>query len=69
MGLSIDSLSPSSHDAFRGLNAYAWEKTLKGRNSNKQGIEFQFQLSLLQRTTAMKLSPLLNLPMKKGQKR
>jgi len=46
VGLSIDSLSPSSHDAFRGLNG-AWERTLKGAELlKKQGIEFQFQLSV-----------------------
>ena len=46
VGLSIDSLSPSSHDKFRGLDG-AWERTVKGAELlNKHSIEFQFQLSV-----------------------
>lgn len=46
VGLSIDSISPVSHDAFRGLNG-AWESTVKGADLlNKHGIEFQLQLSV-----------------------
>lgn len=46
VGLSIDSLSPSSHDTFRGLNG-AWERTVSGIEAlNRHGIEFQIQLSV-----------------------
>lgn len=46
VGISIDSLSPSSHDAFRGLQG-SWEKMVAGIDIlSRHGMEFQLQFSV-----------------------
>lgn len=45
-GISVDSLDPQKHDAFRGLPG-AWEKTLNGIEACKRhGLSFQIHFSV-----------------------
>jgi len=45
-GISVDSLDPDKHDAFRGLPG-AWEKTLNGIEACKRhGLSFQIHFSV-----------------------
>jgi len=45
-GISVDSLDPEKHDAFRGLNG-AWEKTIQGIEACKRhGLPFQIHFSV-----------------------
>lgn len=46
VGISLDSLNPSKHDAFRGVRG-AWEKTMRGISAcRKRGLEFQIQTTV-----------------------
>jgi radical SAM protein with 4Fe4S-binding SPASM domain len=46
VGISVDSLDPEKHDAFRGLRG-AWEKTMAGIESCKRhGLPFQIHFSV-----------------------
>lgn len=46
VGISVDSLDPEKHDAFRGLHG-AWEKTMAGIESCKRhGLPFQIHFSV-----------------------
>ncbi len=46
MGISLDSLDPASHDAFRGYPG-AWEKTLAGMEAcRRNGLPFQVHFSV-----------------------
>lgn len=46
VGISLDSLNPAKHDAFRGVQG-AWEKTMKGIIAcRKHGLEFQIQTTV-----------------------
>ncbi len=46
VGISVDSLDPGKHDAFRGLPG-AWEKTMAGIESCKRhGLPFQIHFSV-----------------------
>ncbi len=48
MGISLDSLDPARHDAFRGL-AGSWEKTLAGMEAcRRHGLPFQVHFSVTQ---------------------
>ncbi|MFA7238559.1 MAG: radical SAM protein [Sulfuricellaceae bacterium] len=45
-GISVDSLDPEKHDAFRGLSG-AWEKTMQGIEACKRhGMPFQIHFSV-----------------------
>jgi len=49
VGVSLDSILPSSHDDFRGLKG-AWEKTVGAIDALKdEGIEFQIQFTVTRR--------------------
>ena len=46
VGISVDSLDPEKHDAFRGLNG-AWEKTMQGIEACKRhDLPFQIHFSV-----------------------
>ena len=46
VGISVDSLDPEKHDAFRGLRG-AWEKTMQGIEACKRhGLPFQIHFSV-----------------------
>ncbi|MEA3291678.1 MAG: radical SAM protein [Pseudomonadota bacterium] len=46
IGISVDSLDPVKHDAFRGLTG-AWAKTMAGiENCRRQGLDFQLHFSI-----------------------
>ncbi len=46
IGISIDSVSPRLHDAFRGMPG-AWDDTLNGIEAcRRQGVEFQIQTTV-----------------------
>ncbi len=47
-GISVDSLSPDSHDAFRGVSG-SWAKTMAGiENCRRLGLSFQIHFSVHQ---------------------
>ncbi len=49
MGISLDSLDPAHHDAFRGCNG-SWEKTLNGMEAcRKHGLPFQVHFSVTEK--------------------
>jgi len=49
MGISLDSLDPAHHNAFRGCNG-SWEKTLNGMEAcRKHGLPFQVHFSVTEK--------------------
>ena len=49
MGISLDSLDPAHHDAFRGCNG-SWEKTLNGMEAcRKHDLPFQVHFSVTEK--------------------
>jgi len=49
MGISLDSLNPAHHDAFRGCNG-SWEKTLNGMEAcRKHDLPFQVHFSVTEK--------------------
>ncbi|MBE9502726.1 MAG: radical SAM protein [Proteobacteria bacterium] len=67
VGLSLDSILPSSHDEFRGLRG-AWEKTVKAIDTLKNNnLEFQIQFTVTKRNYD-EIPDLIKLAFDKGAK-
>jgi len=67
VGISLDSLQPKKHDAFRGLTG-TWDDTLNGIEAcRRQGIGFQIQTTVT-RDNITELSDIIDFSYKLGAK-